>query len=171
MGMAKEICRGWLEPDKLILIEGWARQGLTDAQIAHNMGCAYSTFRTWRDKYQALSAVLKKGKEVVDLEVENALLKRALGYEYEEITRELVYDKVQNKNAMKVTKVVKKQVAGDTTAQIFWLKNRRPDLWRDKPVDQDMEKEEIENTGVVVIPASEAIEDIETEEAVDEIYE
>lgn len=64
--------------DKLILVEGWARDGLTEEQISHNLGIAYSTFREYKNKYSALSASLKKGKEVVDYEVENALLKSAL---------------------------------------------------------------------------------------------
>lgn len=127
--MAKGKYEKWLEPDGLILLEGWARDGLTDEQIAHNMGCAYSTLRDWRDKYPALSAALKKGKDVVDFEVENALLKRALGYEY---TEERVERSV--KDGTKVIQVVK-HVAPDTTAQIFWLKNRQPQKWRDKPID------------------------------------
>lgn len=85
-------------------------------------GVAYSTFRTWRDKYSALSAVLKKNKDVADRQVENALLKRALGYRYDEVTVEGGIE----------TKRVTKEVVPDTTAQIFWLKNRKPDVWRDK---------------------------------------
>ena len=101
--VAKSTVAEWEEPDKLLLLEAWARNGLTDEQIAHNMGVAYSTFRVWKDKYPAIPAALKTSKEIVDYEVENALLNKALG--------------------------------GDTTAQIFWLKNRRPDKWRDKPAD------------------------------------
>ena len=99
--MAKGKYQEWLEPDGLILLEGWARDGLTIEQIAHNMGVADSTLRKWKGEHEAISAALKKGKEVVDFEVENALLKAAM--------------------------------EGNTTAQIFWLKNRRPDRWREKP--------------------------------------
>lgn len=126
--MAKGKYQEWLEPEGLLKIEGWARDGLTDEQIATNIGIAYSTLRDWRDKYPALSAALKKGKEVVDRQVENALLQRALGYEYTETTREYVPELEK----MHVTKEVTKQVAPDTTAQIFWLKNRKPKEWRDK---------------------------------------
>lgn len=112
---------------KLALVEGWARNGLTDKQIAKNLGIAYSTFREYRDKHSALSAALKKGKEVVDFEVENALLKRALGYKYVETTKEL-----NTEGEMVTTKEVTKEIAPDTTAQIFWLKNRKPAEWRDK---------------------------------------
>lgn len=126
--MAKGKYQEWLEPEGLLKIEGWARDGLTDEQIATNIGIAYSTLRDWRDKYPALSAALKKGKEVVDRQVENALLQRALGYEYTETTREYIPELGE----MHVTKKVTKQVAPDTTAQIFWLKNRKPQEWRDK---------------------------------------
>lgn len=116
----------WLTEEGLLKIEGWARDGLTDKQVAHNMNIAESTLHEWKKKYSVLSESLKRGKEVVDRQVENALLKRALGYEFKETTQELTED------GMRVTKVVTKQQAPDTTAQIFWLKNRKPDEWRDK---------------------------------------
>jgi len=94
------------------------------------MGVAYSTFRAWVDKYPALSASLKKGKAPVDIEVENALLKRARGYDYEETITE-VEDLGNGKQKKHIRKVMK-HCPPDTTAQIFWLKNRRPDRWRDK---------------------------------------
>lgn len=112
----------WLVNDKLILLEGWARSGLTDEQIAKNIGINRTTLYDWKKKEVNIADTLKKGKEVIDFEVENALLKRALGYEYEEETYE---------NGV-LTKKVKKQVAPDTTAQIFWLKNRQVKKWRDK---------------------------------------
>ncbi|WP_442913559.1 transposase [Lacrimispora sp.] len=119
----------WLTPEGLLLIEAWARDGLTDEQIAHNMGVAYSTLRVWRDKYPALSAALKRGKEVVDIQVENALLKRALGYQYKEVKTEEY--RVKDGPVKNVTTTIK-EVVPDTTAQIFWLKNRKPEVWRDK---------------------------------------
>lgn len=131
--MAKGKYQEWLEPEGLLKIEGWARDGLTDEQIAHNMGIAYSTLREWRDSYSALSAALKRGKEVVDRMVENALLKRALGYEYEEVSEKF------EGGVLTERKVTKKQVAPDTTAQIFWLKNRKPTDWRDKRNSDDIE--------------------------------
>lgn len=120
--MAKGKYQEWLEPDGLLKIEGWARDGLTDEQIAANIGIGYSTLQTWKSKYQDIQDSLKRGKEVVDRQVENALLKRALGYQYDEITLE---------NGVE-TKRITKEVVPDTTAQIFWLKNRKPDQWRDK---------------------------------------
>jgi hypothetical protein len=122
----------WISPDGLLLIEGWARDGLSEEQIARNMGCAYSTFRAWRDKYPALSAVLKKGREVVVRELENALIKRAKGYEVEETTEELKWNQVTRKQELMVTKRVKKHIAPDTGALAFALKNYAPDKWRDR---------------------------------------
>ena len=129
----------WIEKDKLILLEGWARSGLTDEQIAKNMGIAPSTLYEWKKKSKEFSESLKKGKEVIDFEVENALLKRALGYEYEEETYE---------NGI-LTKKVKKQVPPDTTAQIFWLKNRKPNTWKDK-VETDEDREAVANASQVI---------------------
>lgn len=117
----------WLEPESLLLVEAWARDGLTDEQISANMGIATSTFYEWKKTYPEFSESLKKGKEIVDIQVENALLKRALGYKYTETTSE-----VGENGEMRVTKQVTKEVVPDTTAQIFWLKNRKPTLWRDK---------------------------------------
>ena len=121
----------WLQTENLILIEGWARDGLTDEQIAHNMGIATSTLYEWKKQYAEISEALKKGKEVVDRLVENALLKRALGYEYEEVREKFEMGVCTERT------VTKKEVIPDTTAQIFWLKNRKPQEWRDKRLPED----------------------------------
>jgi hypothetical protein len=76
--MAKGKYKEWLEPDGLLLISAWARDGLTDEQIAHNMGVNVRTLYEYKNKYPQISQSLKKGKEVVDYEVENALYRAAL---------------------------------------------------------------------------------------------
>lgn len=124
MGKGKYV--EWLQPDSLLMLECWARDGLTDEQIAHNVGVSTKTLYEWKKTHGEISEALKRGKAVVDYEVENALLKRALGYEYTEERIE-----VSEKDGKKVIQTVK-QVVPDTTAQIFWLKNRKPDKWRDK---------------------------------------
>lgn len=68
----------WLEQDNLTLLEGWARDGLTYEQIAHNMGIDVTTLRDWRKKQPTISTILKRSRAVVDYEVENALLKNAM---------------------------------------------------------------------------------------------
>ncbi len=127
----------WIEPDGLLLLEAWARDGLTDGQIAEKCGINVKTLYDWKKRYSNICKALKKGKEPVDIEVENALLKRALGYRYKETTKE-VNPATQ---CLEVTKEVTKEVVPDVTAQIFWLKNRKPDVWRDKP------KEDADNDG------------------------
>ncbi len=99
--MAKPKYEYWLTQEGLCLVAGWARDGLTDEQIARNMGVSRKTLCEWKGKYSGIGDALKKGKEVIDYAIENALVKKAL--------------------------------SGDVTAMIFWLKNRRPDKWRDKP--------------------------------------
>ena len=131
-GGARGKYAAWLTDEGLIKIEGWARDGLTDEQIAHNVGVNVRTIYDWQNKYPQISHALKRGKEVIDRQVENALLKRALGYQFDEVTRELMYDEEEKKDLLTVTKVVTKEVAPDTTAQIFWLKNRKPNEWRDR---------------------------------------
>ena len=116
----------WISKEGLMLLEGWARDGLTDKQIANKIGISEKTLYEWKKKYGELCKSLKRGKEVIDRQVENALLKRALGYTYDEIT-ECTDDKGRTS-----TKVITKQVIPDVTAQIFWLKNRKPDKWREK---------------------------------------
>ena len=105
--------------DKLIVIEGWARDGLTNEQIAENLNIGKTTFYKLLKEYPELSEHLKKGKEVVDYEVENALLKNAL--------------------------------SGNITAQIFWLKNRKPKQWKDKvEVEDESNKETLDKLDEVL---------------------
>lgn len=144
---AKGKYQEWLEPEGLLKIEGWARDGLTDEQIAYNMGISVKTLYNWKEKHLPILQSLKKGKEVVDRLVENALLKRALGCTCKEITKELFIDKKTGTEELKITKVVEKDVPPDTTAQIFWLKNRKPEQWRDKR--QVEEKVEFESDGFI----------------------
>ena len=113
-----------------MLIQGWARDGLTDEQIAHNIGISAKTFYEWNNRFPQICEAIKKGKAPVDLEVENALLKKALGFTEEETITEII-EQPDGKTRKQVRKV-KRVFPPDTAAQIFWLKNRRPDKWRDK---------------------------------------
>lgn len=124
--MAKGKYQEWITPDGITRLEAWARDGLTDEQLAAKIGITATTLYDWKNKYPMISEALKRGKEVVDVEVENALLKRAMGYEYTETRTETADDGTVK------TIVMQKTMPPDTTAQIFWLKNRRPAVWRDK---------------------------------------
>jgi hypothetical protein len=103
--MAKGKYQEWIEPEGLLKIEGWARDGLTDEQIAQNMGITAKTLYEWKKKYSEICESLKRNKDVADRQVENALFENAIN--------------------------------GNITAQIFWLKNRKPDKWRDKQEYED----------------------------------
>lgn len=140
--MAKGKYQRWLEPDGLLLLEGWARDGLTDEQLAWKMGINPATLYDWKNKYPKISEALKKGKEVVDIQVENALLKRALGYDYQEQRIEK-----SDKDGTKIIQTIR-HIPADTTAQIFWLKNRRPDKWRDKPEVSALPNDAIKEDGL-----------------------
>ena len=120
------------DPDKHIeLVAKYAAEGLIEKDIAHNIGVSVPTLNEWKKKYPKLLAALKENKEVVDKRVESALLKRAEGYQYEETEIIVNQDADGNKKPARIKKI-KKQLAPDVTAQIFWLKNRKPGEWRDK---------------------------------------
>ena len=101
--MAKGKYQKWIEPDGLLRLQGWARDGLTDEQIAKNMGVSVATLYNWKRDHLEILEALKESKEVADRNVENALYEAAL--------------------------------KGNITAQIFWLKNRKPKDWREKQLD------------------------------------
>ena len=115
----------WISEDGLIKVQGWARDGLTDIQIANNMGISEATLYGWKNKFPEFAEALRKGKEVVDREVENALYKSAMGYEYEET-------RIETCGKQKKTITIKKHMAPNVTAQIFWLKCRKPGDWKEK---------------------------------------
>ncbi|HDA2454698.1 TPA: helix-turn-helix domain-containing protein [Staphylococcus aureus] len=119
--------------NKLGLVEGWKRDGLTDEQIARNLGVFKHTLIKWKKNIPDFLDAIKKGKEVSDYELENALHKRAVGYYYEEET-------VTNKG--EVVKI-KKYEHANPTSLIFALKNRLPHKYRDK-VEQEITNRNIE---------------------------
>ena len=114
-----------------LLAEGHARNGLKDVDIAKKLGISKATLYNYENKYVDFLDSIKRGKHPVDFEVENSLLKRANGYTYEEVTKIMSLDK-EGKPQLKETRVVTKEIIPDVGAQAFWLKNRKPDKWRDK---------------------------------------
>lgn len=113
------------------------------------MGVAYSTFRDWIGKFSAISASLKKGKAPVDYEVENALYKRATGYtvKLKKPIKVKTTKRVTGKGEVTEERIEyvdeEQYIPPDTTAQIFWLKNRRPDKWRDKREEAPQQTNEL----------------------------
>lgn len=124
--MARLDASDWTKKEALVKIQGWARDGLSDEQIADNIGIARQTLHRWRKKHNAIEQAMKIGKDVADRQVENAMFKSAIGHTYKE-------DVVTNDGRV-VT--VNKYSKPNVTAQIFWLKNRKTDTWRDKTEQQ-----------------------------------
>ncbi len=121
-------------------IKDWVRNGATDEEVAKRLGIAYSTFKEYKNEFSAFSAILKEGKEIVDARVENALFERALGGKVT-LKRPYKVKRVIFENGKKVREEeeivsadYEEYIPPDTTAQIFWLKNRRAKQWREKPI-------------------------------------
>ena len=124
--------KSFIEKAYLLAIKGY-----NDKMIAETLGISQASFYKYRNEHVEFAESLKRGKAPTDNLVENTLLKRALGYEYEEKTTEL---KIVNGEPIPVVvKTIKKHIPPDVTAQIFWLKNRMPLDWRDrKEIDANM---------------------------------
>ena len=129
--MAKGKYEQWLTEDGLTTLKSWARLGLIDEDLAKNMEISTKTLYEWKNKYSKIREALTYAKAKADAIVENALYKRAIGYSYDEVTQERRKTADGKGYEMVVTKVITKFVVPDTTAQIYWLKNRKPDMWRD----------------------------------------
>lgn len=112
-----------------LLAKYWTRDGLTIDQIAERLGVNSRTFSRWRVQYPELCQSLKESRQQADGKVEDSLFKRACGYdvEVEEVDGTVVDGKLVRGRKHKSTK----HVPPDPTSCIFWLKNRRPDKWRD----------------------------------------
>ena len=136
--MAKGKYEYWLTQEGLLKLEAWARDGLVDEQIAKNMGISRSTLNEWIKKYPDISDTLKKSKEIADIQIENALFERAKGgiHRVKKVfkVKHVYYDEKGRKCEKEELETAEDEVytAGDTTAQIFWLKNRMPEKWREK---------------------------------------
>ena len=129
--MATGKYKEWLEKDKLILLEGWRRDGLSYEQIAANIGIATHTLDNWCLQHKEIKEALKKGEEVCVYEVENALYKAAIGYdvvETEQIETEMPDGTVTTQKRAK-----KRHIPPSVGAICFILKNRRSSKWQDKP--------------------------------------
>lgn len=132
----------WRTKDGLTLLSAWARDGLADDNIAKNIGISRSTLAEWKKRFSDISDALKKNKELADIVIENELYESCRG-------RTVTVKKPIKVKKIRVTKEKERfetevieyaeeeiYIPPNTTAQIFWLKNRRPDRWRDKPEEK-----------------------------------
>lgn len=163
--MARAEYKKWQEPDNLIKLQGWARDGLTNEQIAQKIGVRRETISVWCSKYPNIANALKKGKEVIDYEIENSLISTMKKHRIKTTTYKMVKKddlvlkaertkfmnmfKLDHPNATKeqiliataenvaiyeripMTETVT-EVDPNVSSMIFWLKNRKPDVYRDQ---------------------------------------
>lgn len=140
----------WLSPDGITLISQWRREGIPLEEIALKyIGIGSTTLWRWTKESDDLQTALGISKDVTDGKVEQALLKRALGYDYDEITTELV------EGQMRVTKKIRKHVSPDVKACLSWLFSRRPDRWRAQQEPLDATAGEMETAKQIIVAIKE----------------
>ncbi|QSB03228.1 helix-turn-helix domain-containing protein [Methylomonas sp. EFPC1] len=114
-----------LKPEFIDQAYNYCLLGATDAQLAGFFGVSEKTINTWKKQAPEFADSLKRGKTLADAQVANSLFHRATGYSHPET-------KVNIADGQVILTDVTKHHPPDTTAAIFWLKNRQPDKWRDK---------------------------------------
>ena len=136
----------WLTDDGLELIKNWSRNTFTKSEIADRMGVNINTLLKWQKQYVEINEAMNVTREIVDFQVENAVLKAALGYKTKEI-KVTVGKKVVNGEMVEMLKeTTVKEVPPNIKAAMFWLNNRKFDDWklnRDKVVEVDPDDSQV----------------------------
>ena len=127
--------------EKLMLIEKWARDGLTEEQICKNIGVGVNAFNVYKKQHEELRESLKKGKEIIITEIENALIKRAIGYDVEEVKTSI---RMIDGKETKYTEKSRKHIPPDVGACAILLKNKDRGNWSDNPMKLEIERELLE---------------------------
>lgn len=125
----------WLTPENLELIEAWARDGLSNGEIADKINISRQHFQTLLKKYNELNDAIENGRYRADLRVENALFKRCLGYNVDDLVKD-------NKNYGKMST---RHIPADPTCIFFWLKNRKPKQWNNTKQENEEILEKVRN--------------------------
>ena len=138
----------WLEEDNLMLLECWSRDGYTYQDIANRIGISGSTLTAWRKTYPEIHEALRKGREIIDYKVENALLKSALGYKTKEVkvTTTIKFGKVVET----IKEVTDKEQAPNVSAIQCWLYNRLPQKWKNMNSKSNILEDIDEDTSIRV---------------------
>lgn len=138
----------WLEEDNLMLLECWSRDGYTYQDIANRIGISGSTLTAWRKTYPEIHEALRKGREIIDYKVENALLKSALGYKTKEVkvTTTIKFGKVVET----IKEVTDKEQAPNVSAIQCWLYNRLPQKWKNMNSKSNILEDIDEDTSIQV---------------------
>ena len=123
----------YIAEDFPLLAQDYARQGLNDKQIAAKLGISERVYYEYQLKYPQFMQAIKKGKAPVDVMVENAFLKRALGFRYTETHTEYEPGKKKGDKPIIISiRKVTKIVVPDVAAGFIWMKNRLSGRWKDK---------------------------------------
>lgn len=148
--MAKGLHEQWRTEENIALIKAWRRDGLKYEQIAKNIGITEKTLYEWQNKYSDICEALKKGKELADIEVENATFKSAIGF-HEKVSKPIkvtkkTFDEETGRivSSIEEIKFVEEDVyfPPNMTAAIFWLKNRKPNEWKDRNITVGSQKQD-----------------------------
>lgn len=163
-GGAKGKYKAWLTPEGLEMIRDWARAGLNNEEMAHNMGIRPSTFYDWQKKYIEFSEALLHARAIVDAKVENALFKSATGYYIAEEQAIKVKDEGYDANGKKYSREhveiveVRKWIPANALVQMFVISNRRPEEWKKEPTSRPSDIQYISNTNAAEADDHESIE-------------
>lgn len=159
-GSNNSVVNEWLEEERLILLESWARDGYTYEDIANRIGITTKTLSVWRKQYPEIQQALSKGREIVDYMVENALLKSALGYK----TKEVKVTTIMRRGVVveQQKEVLEKEQSPNVTACQVWLYNRKPDKWK-KNRDAIIEPDEDTTVQITVVRAKSKDDEIDQE--------
>lgn len=157
----------WLEPDGLMMLAAWTRDGLSYKQIAEDkIGVKYQTLREWINKYKPIADAVARTRDMVDAEVENELFRRCHGYTATEKravkVKRVEYNPDTGKRVREWEEILLANetvhVPADVRAQQFWLANRKNARWAFKP-EAPAPEEDGKETGVVLLaPVDEAAE-------------
>ena len=124
----------WLKDENLNLIRSWKTRGLTNEQIAKNIGVTTTTLYKWQGQFIEFADALKRGREHAVAELENAAFKAAIGYEVEEVKRIIVGSGGNRKERIEQTK---KHIPPNHTMLIFLMKNIGRHVWSNKPEHEE----------------------------------
>lgn len=142
----------WPEIEKKIfLVEMWVRDGMLEKDVAKSLKISTSTLEEYKQKHPEFAEALKRGREIIDYEVENSLYKKCVGtYAKEEKAfkcTEIYYDAQGNRCQREEIKTVEVDVfiPPDTTAIAIWLNNRRSDKWRRNANKEKLDQDKFEH--------------------------
>lgn len=135
--MGRKVKYDFTDKQLLIKIEGFARDGWDNKQIADYYGYNETYFSELQTKYPELADAIKAGHKPLEIIVENSLFKRATGMKVKTTTRRwLVKDGVQTD--VEIIQETETEVPPDTGAAAFWLKQKKPDVWNKQPDKVDL---------------------------------